>query len=71
MEKSKVSKPVPVKKDNKALEEQKLADFINKYNTLCKESGFCVTGKPLFQLRDDGTYSLIVTSEPAKLKNNK
>jgi hypothetical protein len=40
--------------------ENKVAEFAEKYNALCKEYGLGITASPTFKLRDDGTFSVVV-----------
>lgn len=36
-------------------------NFIEKYQALCKETGFQIVTSPVWKLRDDGSYSMILS----------
>jgi len=40
--------------------ENKIAEFAEKYNALCKEYNLVINAIPTFKLRDDGTFSVVV-----------
>lgn len=41
--------------------------FVIRYNALCKEMGLCIKANPQFKLRDDGTFSVVVSLSVATL----
>lgn len=42
-------------------------EFAEKYSALCEETGFRVVVTPVFQARDDGTWSLVLTHAVGEL----
>lgn len=43
-------------------------DFLEKYKKLCKETGFQIVVNPLWKLRDDGSYSMLIQSTVGPLR---
>ena len=41
-------------------EEELAQEFIDDYNKLCEKHGYKIITNPIFQARDDGTYSVVL-----------
>lgn len=48
-------------------ENELIQNFIAAYNKLCTEHGYRLVTNPIFQARDDGTYSVVLQEGVSKL----
>ena len=53
-----VAKPAPAVVE--LTEQQKVERFVEKYNKLCEQEGFRISCTPIWKLRDDSTFSLVL-----------
>lgn len=54
---------------NKNQTETKAEDFVKAYNELCEQYGLRLSATPIWKLRDDGTFSLIIQYGVEKISN--
>lgn len=45
--------------------------FVKKYNELVEKYGYQILSNPAFRMRDDGTWSVVMQTQVAKLPEKK
>ena len=52
-------------------EQEKVNRFVEKYNKLCEQEGYRISSTPIWKLRDDGTFSLVIQYGVEKITQQK